>query len=86
MSKYYAVREGDCTPEQIEQIYSLAEVSMDADSSEYYDYESNRWEFIVFEESEQIYQCSGEHFKYTRVKLIPPEEAILRLFEIYLEK
>lgn len=85
MSEYYAVREVDCTPEQIEQIYSLAETSMGADSSEYYDYESNRWEFIVFEESEQIYQCSEEHFKDIRVELITPEEAILRLFEIYLE-
>lgn len=85
MTKYYAVRDADCTPEQIEQIFNLAESSMGADSSGYYDYEPNRWEFIVFEESEQIYQCSAEHFKNIRVELITPEEAILRLFEIYLE-
>ena len=86
MSEYYAVREVDYTPEQIEQIYSLAKATMDADSSEYYDYDFNRWEFIVFEESEQIYQCAEEHFKDIRVELITPEEAILRLFEAYLEK
>ena len=86
MTEYYAVRQVDCSPEQIEQIYSLAKASMDADSSEYYDYAPNRWEFIVFEESEQIYQCSRKHFKDIRVELITPEEAILRLFEIYLEK
>lgn len=85
MTQYYAVREVECTPEQLEQIYSLAKASMDADSSEYYDYAPNRWEFIVFEESEQIYQCAEEHFKDIRVELITPEEAILRLFEIYLE-
>ena len=85
MTEYYAVREVDCTPEQIEQIFSLAKASMDTDSSEYYDYEPNRWEFIVFEESEQIYQCSEEHFKDIKAELITPEEAILRLFENYLE-
>ena len=86
MTEYYAVREVDCTPEQIEQIYSLAKTNMDADFSGYYDYEPNRWEFIVFTESEQIYQCSRKHFKDIRVELITPEEAILQLFEIYLEK
>lgn len=85
MTKYYAVREVDCTPEQIEQIFSLAETIMGAGSSGYYAYEPNRWEFIVFEESEQIYQCSEGYFKTISVELITPEEAILRLFEIYLE-
>ena len=86
MTEYYAIKEADCTREQIERIYNLTKASMDADSSEYYDYVSNRWEFIVFAESEQIYQCSRKHFKDIRVELITPEEAILRLFEIYLEK
>lgn len=86
MTKYYAVKEADCSPEQIEQIYSLAKASMDADSSEYYDYEPKRWEFIIFEESEQIYQCAVKHLKDIKVELITPEEAILRLFETYLEK
>ena len=86
MTGYYAVKKADCTPEQIEQIYSLAKATMDDDSSGYHDYVSNRWEFIVFAESEQIYQCSRKHFKDIRVELITPEEAILRLFEIYLEK
>ena len=84
MTEYYAVREVDCTSEQIEQIYSLAKATID--SSGYYNYESNCWEFIVFDESEQIYQCSRKHFKDIKVELITPEEAILRLFEIYLEK
>ena len=86
MTEYYAVKEADCTPEQIRQIYNLAEVSMDAESDGCYTYEPNRWEFIVFEEFEQIYQCSEEHFKDIRVVLITPEEAIQRLFETYLEK
>ena len=85
MTEYYAVRETDCTPEQIEQIYSLAKASMDADFSEYYDYEPKRWGFILFEEFKQIYQCNERHFKYIKVELITPEEAILRLFESYLE-
>lgn len=86
MTQYYAVRELECTPEQLEQIYNLAKSSMGDDSSGFYIYEANRWEFIVFEESEEIYQCSEEHLNYIRVELITPEEAILRLFEIYLEK
>lgn len=86
MTMYYAVREVDCTPEQIKQIYNLAKANMDADPSGYCDYEPNHWEFIIFTKSEQIYQCIEEHFKNIRVELITPEEAILRLFEIYLEK
>ena len=86
MTEYYAVREVDCTPEQIEQIYSLAKANMDADSSEYCDYEPKRWGFILFEEFKQTCQCSERYFKYTKAELITSEEAILRLFEIYLEK
>ena len=86
MTEYYAVREADCTPEQIEQIYNLAVISMAADSSGYHPYQSNSWEFIVFEESEEIYQCFKGHFNEIRVELITPEEAIQRLFETYLEK
>ena len=85
MTEYYAVREADCTSEQIEQIYNLAKASMDADSSGYYAYEPNRWEFIVFNESKEIYQCSVGHFNKIRAELITPEEAIQRLFETYLE-
>ena len=85
MTEYYAVRELECTPEQIEQIYSLAKSSMGDDYSGFYNYEANRWEFIVFYESEEIYQCSEEHFNERSIALITPEEAIQRLFEIYLE-
>ena len=85
MTQYYAVREVECTPEQLGQIYSLAKSNMGDDSSGFYVYEANRWEFIVFEESEEIYQCNEEHFNERSIELISPEEAILRLFEIYLE-
>ena len=84
MSDYYAVREADCTSEQIEQIFNLAQASIDDDDYFNY-YEPNKWEFIIFKESEEIYQCSIRHFNLVRVELITPEEAILRLFEIYLE-
>ena len=86
MTEYYAVREADCTSEQIEQIYNLAKVSVNAGSYGYRIYEPNRWEFIVFEETEEIYQCSKTHFNNISVELITPEEAIQRLFETYLEK
>lgn len=86
MTEYYAVREADCTREQVEQIYNLAKANMGADFSEFYDYEPNRWEFIVFKESEEMYQCKEEHLSDIRAVLITPEEAILRLFETYLEK
>lgn len=86
MTEYYAVRDADCTPEQIEQIYNLGKASMDDDSAGYYTYEPDHWEFIVFQESEEMYQCSKEHFNEVRVVLITPEEAIQRLFETYLEK
>ena len=85
MTKRYAVREADCTPEQIEQIYNLVKFSVDVDSEGYYDYEPNRWEFILFVESEEIYQCLKAYFKEVIVELITPEEAIQRLFETYLE-
>ena len=85
MTEYYAVREADCTPEQIEQIYNLFKASMDDDSSGYHEYGSNRWEFIVFEESIEIYQCSIKHLYDISSVLITPEEAIQRLFETYLE-
>ena len=83
MSEYYAVREGDCTSEQIEQIFNLAQTSIDDDYFNYY--EPNEWEFIIFKESEEIYQCLTTHFNLIRAELVTPEEAILRLFEIYLE-
>ena len=86
MTKRYAVREADCTPEQIKQIYNLFGVSMNPEPLDYHDYEPNRWEFIVFEESEAIYQCRKEHFTKVSIVLIAPEEAIQRLFETYLEK
>lgn len=86
MTEYYGVREADCTSEQREQIYNLARASIDADFVNYHAYESDRWEFIVFKESEQIYQCSKKYLNYIKVKLITPEEAILRLFENCLEK
>lgn len=85
MSEYYAVREADCIPEQIEQIYNLAEASMGDDSSGYHEYEFGHWEFIVFEETEEIYQCLIEHLNDISAVLITPEEAIQRLFETYLE-
>ena len=84
MTEHYAVKEADCTPEQIEQIYYLAKSSMDVDSAGYYDYEPN-WEFIVFEESEEIYRCLKDHLTEVSAVLITPEEAIQRLFETYLE-
>ena len=83
MTEYYAVRKADCTPEQIEQIYNLAEVSMDDEG--FHTYEPNHWEFIVFNESEEIDQCLKEHLNEIKVELITPEEAIQRLFETYLE-
>ena len=86
MTEYYAVKQADCTPEQIEQIYNLSKVTMDVESEDYYTYEPDRWEFIVFDESKEIYQCRKEHFKDIRVVLITPEEAIQQLFETYLEK
>ena len=85
MTEYYAVKEADCTPEQIEQIYNLAQVRVDAESYGYHIYEPNRWEFIVFDESEEIYQCRKAYFDVASVVLITPEEAIQRLFETYLE-
>ena len=85
MTKYYAVREADCISEQIEQIYNLAKASMGIDSPGYHTYEPDRWEFIVFEESEEIYQCKEGHLNEIRVELITPEEAIQRLFKTYLE-
>lgn len=85
MTEYYAVREADCTPEQIEQIYNLLTVSMGVECLGFHTYEPNRWEFIVFEETEEVYQCSIEHLNDIRVELITPEEAIQRLFETYLE-
>ena len=86
MTEYYAVKEADCTPEQIEQIYNLAQVSVDAGSYGYRIYEPDRWEFIVFDESEEVYQCRKGHFNIASVVLITPEEAIQQLFETYLEK
>ena len=85
MTKRYAVREADCTPEQIKQIYNLVRVSMNPEPLGYHVYEPNRWEFIVFKETEEIYQCSKTHFNNISVELITPEEAIQRLFETYLE-
>ena len=85
MTEYYAVKETDCTPEQVKQIYSLFESSMGVDSEGYHDYEPNHWEFIVFEESEKIYQCLKKHLNDISSVLITPEEAIQRLFETYLE-
>ena len=85
MTEYYAVRIADCTPEQIKQIFNLAESSMDVDSAGYNDYEPNHWEFIVFEETEEIYQCLKGHLYAISAVLITPEEAIQRLFETYLE-
>ena len=86
MTEYYAVKEADCTPEQIEQIYNLAEVSMYDASAGYNDYEPTHWEFIVFEETVEIYQCLKEHLYAISAVLITPEEAIQQLFETYLEK
>ena len=85
MTEYYAVREVECTPEQSEQIYSLAKISMHADSEGYYAYVPNRWQFIVFKESEEIYKCDARHLNDISSVLITPEEAIQRLFEAYLE-
>ena len=85
MTEYYAVKEADCTLEQIEQIYNLFRASMDADSPGYNDYEPDHWEFTVFEETEEIYQCLKDHLCNISAVLITPEEAIQRLFETYLE-
>lgn len=85
MSEYYAVKETDCTPEQVKQIYNLAKSSMDVDSAGYHDYVPNRWEFIVFKETEEIYLCFKAHLNEIRAELLTPEEAIQRLFETYLE-
>ena len=85
MTEHYAVKEADCTPEQIEQIYNLFRASMDIESSDYYIYEPNHWEFIIFEESEEMYQCLKKHLNDINSVLITPEEAIHRLFETYLE-
>lgn len=85
MSEYCAVKKADCTPEQIEQIYSLFKLSMDVDSEGYYAYGPNRWEFIVFKATEEIYQCLKSHLNELRAELITPEEAIQRLFGTYLE-
>ena len=59
---------------------------MGADSPGYIDYEPDYWEFIVFEESEEMYQCLKKHLNEVRAVLITPKEAIQRLFETYLEK
>lgn len=83
MSEYYAVKETDCTPEQVKQIYSLAKASMDDEG--FNAYEPNHWEFTVFKETEEIYQCLKEHLYDISAVLITPEEAIQRLFETYLE-
>ena len=85
MTEYYAVRKNDCTSEQIEQIYNLAEASMGIGSPGYHTYDPDRWEFIIFKKSKEIYQCIEEHLNEIRVELITPEEAIQRLFETYLE-
>ena len=85
MTEYYAVRKADCTPEQIEQIYNLFMASMGDVSSGYHEYIFNHWEFIVFEETEEIYQCLKEHLYDISAVLITPEEAIQQLFESYLE-
>ena len=85
MTEHYAVKEADCTPEQIEQIYNLFRASMDVESSGYYAYEPHHWNFIVFKEFEQIYQCNVVHLSEISVELITPEEAIQQLFETYLE-
>ena len=85
MTEYYAVREVDCTPEQIEQIYSLAKANMAADFLGYNEYEPDCWEFIIFKESEEIYQCLKDHLNQLMAELITPEEAIQRLFATYLE-
>ena len=85
MTEYYAVREADCTPEQIEQIYNLFMASMRDVSSAYHEYIFNHWEFIVFEETEEIYQCLKEHLYDISAVLITPEEAIQQLLESYLE-
>ena len=85
MTEYYAVKKADCTPEQIEQIYNLFKVSMGVESDGYHTYEPDPWEFIVFQETEEIYQCLKSHLNELRAELITPEEAIQRLFEAYLE-
>lgn len=85
MTEYYAVKEADCTPEQIEQIYNLLRVSIDAESYGYHTYEPNRWEFIIFVETEKVYQCPEWYLNEIRVVLITPEKAIQRLFGTYLE-
>ena len=85
MTEHYAVKEADCTPEQIKQIYNLSMASLGDGSPGYHDYESHHWEFIVFEETEEIYQCLKEHIYNISAVLITPEEAIQRLFETYLE-
>ena len=86
MTGYYAVKKADCTPEQIEQIYNLFMASMDDDSSGYHEYVPDHWHFIVFKETEEIHLCFKAHLNEVRAVLITPEEAILRLFGIYLEK
>ena len=85
MTEYYAVKEADCTPEQIEQIYNLFRASMGVDSEGHHDYEPNRWQFIIFKETEEIYLCRKEHLTEVSAVLITPEEAIQQLFESYLE-
>ena len=85
MTEHYAVKEADCTPEQIEQIHNLFMASMDDDSSGYNEYEPDHWEFIVFKETEEIYQCLKNHLNDISVVLITPEQAIQQLFETYLE-
>ena len=84
MTEYYAVRKADCTPEQIEQIYNLFMASMDDEG--FLTYEPDHWEFIVFKESEEMYQCLKKHLNDINSVLITPEDAIQRLFETYLEK
>lgn len=86
MTELYAVRDADCTPEQIKQIYNLFESSMADNSSDYYEYEPDHWDFIVFKKTEEIYQCLKRHFNDFKVVLITPEKAIQQLFETYLEK
>ena len=85
MTEYYAVKKADCTSEQIEQIYNLFMASLGDDSPGYHAYESHHWDFIVFKETEEIYQCLKEHLTEVSAVLITPEEAIQRLFETYLE-
>ena len=57
MTEHYAVKKADCNLQQIEQIYNLFKTSIDVESADYHPYEPDHWEFIVFEETEEIYQC-----------------------------